>query len=504
LRVEQFARRLSKGSDVDAAAYLRGVLRSWWLVLLVLVAGGAGGFAVYERATPEYSAQVTMIVANKTAGMDEQSARSLSELRATTMAQVAPTNPAIAAAVEAATQTDNASGLSVEAGSSDSFVTVTVKGLEPAVVRDVAAAYPDIIADQVDSLAGSTGSQFKLTTITPPTLPTEPFAPSLKRDVGGGLLAGLILGLALAILRETLNRTVRDTEELRRLTGLPLLGIVPEDLPRQLVPAASHPRSARAEAYRQVRTTVMSASDRRPLVLAVTSATLGEGKTSVSTNLAVVLSRAGHRVALIDADLRRPRVAKFMDIPAGPGLTDVLIGNVRLEDALVLRDDGRFAILPAGTVPTNPSEALGSSTMKEILGRLSEEFEFVIVDTPPVIPVTDALVLAPWVDGLILVARLGETTPDRLERAQAATEGVHAKVFGIVANNAGKGSDSDYSYTYRSKRKADAPVTDAPVDSGASEQQSPPSGGRHAQRPTVPVVDSHGSTTSGSNSSGRD
>ena len=485
--------------------YFRGLVRSWWLILLVLVAGGVGGYVVYDRATPQYSASVTMIVANKTAGMDEQSARNLSELRATTMAQVAPTGPASAAAIEAAGETDSSGGLSVSASSSDSFVTVTVQGPDPAVVRDVAAAYPDIISDQVNELAGSTGSEFKLTTITPPSLPTEPFSPDLKRDVGFGLLAGLILGLALAILRETLNRTVRDTEELRRLTGLPLLGIVPEDLPRQLLPAATHPRSARAEAYRQVRTTVMNASDRRPLVVAVTSATLGEGKTSVSTNLAVVLSRAGHRVALVDADLRRPRVAKFMGVDSGPGLTDVLIGEVRLEDALVLRDDSRFAILPAGMVPTNPSEALGSSTMKEILGRLSEEFEFVIVDTPPVIPVTDALVLAPWVDGLVLVARLGETTPDRLERAQAATERVHAKVFGIVANNAGKGSDSDYSYTYKSKRKADAPVKDAPVETGSSRQESGPSGGRHAQRPTVPVVDSHGSTTSGDHdASGRD
>lgn len=471
----------------------------------MLIAGGLGGCLVYEQATPQYSSSVKLIVATKASGIDEQSSRNLSELRAKTIAQVAPARPALAAAAEAA-QVDSADGVSVSASSSDSFVTVVVNGPSPSVVRDIAAAYPEVIPDQVDELAGSTGTPFKLTTVDEAELPAEPYSPVLMRDLGFGLLAGLILGLALAILRETLNRTVRDTEELRRLTGLPMLGIVPDDMPKQLLPAATHPRSARAEAYRQIRTNILTASDRRPLVVAVTSATLGEGKTSVSTNLAVVLSRAGHRVALVDADLRRPRVAKFMDIRPSPGLTDVLIGEVALEDALVLRDDSRFAILSAGSIPTNPSEALGSSTMKEILGRLAEEFEVVIVDTPPVVPVTDALVLAPWVDGLILVARLGETTPDRLERAQAAAERVNAHVFGVVANNAGKGSDSDYSYTYKSKRKADAPVEDVPVDSrtGASTAQSSHRGGRHAQRPTVPVVDGPGQPGDGSERSGRD
>ncbi len=474
---------------MDAAAYFRGLLRSWWLILLVLIAGGVGGFIVHEQATPQYSASVRLIVANKTPGMDEQSARSLSALRASTIAQVAPTSPALTAAAESAGESDALSGVTASAAASESFVTITVQGPSPTVVTELAAAYPAVIDQQVDALAGSTGSDFALTIVSPAVLPTEPFSPVLRRDLGFGLLAGLVLGLALAMLRETLNGTVRDTDELRQLTGLPVLGIVPEDMPRVLLPAATHPRSARAEAYRQVRTNVLNSSDRRPLTIAVTSATLGEGKTSVSTNLAVALSRAGHRVALIDADLRRPRVAKFMGLSAGPGLTDVLTGEIPLEQALVLRDESRFAILPAGSIPTNPSEALGSSTMKEVLARLAEEFEFVIVDTPPVVPVTDALVLAPWVDGMVLVARLGETTPDRLERAQAAAERVHAKVFGIVANHAGKGTDSDYSYTYKSKQKSDAPVEDVPVDANATQQETNPRGGRHAHRPTVPVVE---------------
>ncbi len=434
---------------MDSVAYLRGILRSWWLVLIVVIAGGLGGFLVYERATPQYSTAVQIIVASKTPDADEASARALSSLRATTIASVAPTGPVLEAAALEAGRTGQTDGVAVTATSSESFLTVTVTGPTPEVIRDVAAAFPTVLPAEVDELAGATGTRFDLNTVTPPALPAEPFDPVLSKDVGLGLAAGLVLGLALAVLRETLNRSVRDSDELRRITGLPILGIVPRDLPRELLPAASHPRSARAEAYRQVRTALLNASDRRPLTVAVTSATSGEGKTSVSTNLAVVLSRAGHRVALIDADLRRPRVADYLGIAARPGLTEVLTGEVALDDALVLQDDGRLAVLPAGSIPPHPSEALGSPAMREVLGGLAKRFEFVVIDTPPVLPVTDALVLGPAVDGMVLVARLGYTTRDRLERARAGVDRVNATLFGVVPNQAGKGSDSDYSYTYR-------------------------------------------------------
>lgn len=473
---------------MDAAAYLRGVLRSWWLVGIVVAAGAVGGFGVYKTTTPLYESSVTMIVAPKTAGADALTARTLSELRAGTLSQVAPTNPAIDAAAQAAGLDGRPQGLTVNASTSGAFVTIAIRCEDPDAAFALASTYPTMIDAQASDLAGTATNEFKLTIVDQPALPTDPVEPSLSRNLGLGLAAGLVLGLALAILRETLTRVVRETDELVRLSGLPLLGVVPDELPKDPLPAGSHPRSARAEAYRQIRTTVLSASERRPLVVAVTSATMGEGKTSVATNLAVVLSRAGHRVALVDADLRRPKVAEFMSISGERGLTDVLSGDLAIEDALVLRDEGRLGVLPAGGVPANPSEALGSTRMQSLLGDLSDRFEFVVVDTPPVIPVTDALVLAPLVNGLVLVARLGETTPDRLARTQAAIERVHAAVFGVVANHAGKGSDSDYSYTYKPGRDGE-PTAEVPVETDANPSAQP---GRHQDRPTIPVTTWHG------------
>jgi capsular exopolysaccharide synthesis family protein len=481
---------------VNSVTYLRALLRSWWLIALVLLAGAAGGFVVYTQATPLYASSVTFIVAADLPDADESSSRTLSGLRASTIQSVAPTEPVLKAAAEKA-GVDDLTDVAVSADVSKSFVTVTVTGPQASTVSEVAGAYLEVLPAQTDKLAGATGTNFDLNLVSPATEATSPVSPQLWRTAGFGLLAGLVLGLALAVLRESLNRTIRDSEQLRRLTGLTILGTVPRDLPKQRLPAETHPRSARAEAYRQVRTSLVSRSEARPLVVAVTSATQGEGKTSVASNLAVVLSRSGHRVALVDADLRRPRVATFFDVDPAVGLTDVLTGEVPLADALHLRDDNRFAVLPAGSIPTNPSEALGSPGMRDVLDALSQAFEFVIVDTPPVLPVTDALVLSPLVDGVMVVARLGYTTSDRVVSAMANIDRVNATVLGVVANQSGKGSDADYSYSYsdpagsgrRAGRGEEAAIS--PEHLGLVHQSGSGSdGGRHrGVKPTVPVDD---------------
>ena len=244
-------------------------------------------------------------------------------------------------------------------------------------------------------LEGPTATPVRLAIISPPALPVTPFSPDPLRNIGFGLTAGLVLGIAIALTRETLNRRVRDSDEVQQLTGLTVMGTVPRKSPKKLLPGVTDPRGARAEGYRQVRTSLINSTTRRPLVVTVTSAAPGEGKTSVVTNVAAALSRAGHRVALVDADLRRPRVAEYFGITPQFGLTDVLAGQTSLEDAVTILDDGLLGILSAGRIPENPSEALGGVGMEQVLAQLSAQYEYVLIDTPPVLPVTDSLVLAP-------------------------------------------------------------------------------------------------------------
>ena len=377
--------------------------------------------------------------------------RRLPRQRATVLAQVGPTAPAVQDAVTAANESGATSGLSVTASASAQFVTISVSSPKAAVATAVANAYITTLEPSTDRLAGTTSTAIKLTALAPASRPVNPYSPQPKRDVALGLAAGLVLGFALAILRNAFNTAVRDSDELKELTELTVLGTVPRDLPKKSLPAATHPRSARAEGYRQVRTTLLNQYDQRPLTISVTSATISEGKTSVACNLAVVFSRAGHRVALIDADLRRPKVATYFGLSSFVGLTDVLAGSAPLSQATQIFDGGRLAIVPSGRIAREPSELLGSDRMRDVLKQLAEEYEIVIIDTPPVLPVTDALVIAPHVDGVVLVVRLGRTTRNRVTNAVSAIERVTGVIAGVVPNQAGRGKDVDYRYPYRYK-----------------------------------------------------
>lgn len=453
---------------METVRYLRALTRSWWLIALTIVAGGLGGFLVYHQTTPLYRTSVQMIVASGSPQADVVSAQALTSQQASALASIATTGPAIDDALTAA-KVNGDDSLDVSAAASNSFLTISVSDADPKLAAQVAQVFPGTLPGSLKRLAGTNGTPYKLNTIGYSGVATSAYAPDWKRDIGLGLAAGLILGFALAVLRETLNRTVTDSGALRELTGLTVLGTVPRHSPKVLMPARSEPRSARAEAYRQVRTTLLSQAPQRPLVVAVTSASLGEGKTSVACNVAAIFSRAGNRVAIVDADLRRPRVGTFFELPTGPGLSQVLADTARLEDALVELDDGRLGVLAAGRIPANPAELLGSQTMVEVLRHLAASYDFVFVDTPPVLPVTDGLVVAPLADVVVVVAKLQGTTADRILRALEGLERVNAQIVGIVPNQASAGADRDYGYAYRytpSRRRAseDGDVLPAPTD----------------------------------------
>lgn len=453
---------------METIQYLRALARSWFIVLITLLAGGAGGYFAYHHATPQYRSSIRMIVSGNGGGQptDEVTARILATQRALALSQVAATSPAIKAAAQAAGYPAASPAVSSTSDDQGPFLTVTVVDTRPARAHAIADAYARILPDTLVRLEGRADTSISVSALSPATLPSEPFSPRLLPDVGLGLAAGLVLGIAIALLREAIDRTIRDTDELERISGLSAVGTVPRGLPKQPLPVNTRPRSARAEAYRQIRTTLLNAES-QPRSIAITSASAGEGKTSVAANLAAVFSRAGHRIALVDADLRRPRVAAVMEVRAKPGLSDVLARRVSLEEALIILDDGRLAVLPSGTIPANPSEALGGAVMGTVLERLKRDYEYVFIDTPPVLPVTDALVVAPMVDGVVLVTRLGRTTRERVRRAQAAIRRVNATIFGVVPNQAGKGADRDYRYGYKyagSHKKGDKPAAEIDAD----------------------------------------
>ncbi len=302
---------------------------------------------------------------------------------------------------------------------------------------------------------GKKSSPVEISVVRPAGVPTAPLSPRPKINLALGLLVGLALGVGAAVLRETLDMSVKSLDDVQDITGASPLGVVVEDPDAAGKPLLVHGDShgPRAEAFRQLRTNLQYVDvDRPPRVVVVTSALPDEGKSTTSVNLASTLAPAGTRVVLVEADLRRPRVAHYLGIEGAVGLTDVLAGHCDLDVALQSWGRDLFSVLPSGPLPPNPSEVLNSQHMQELLKVLEGRFDVVLVDSPPLLPVTDAAVLARAGDGAIIVVRHGRTTKEQLARTVATLQAVDARLLGTVLNRVPRrGPDASYyGYAYRS------------------------------------------------------
>jgi len=278
-----------------------------------------------------------------------------------------------------------------------------------------------------------------------------PVAPKPLRNLGLGLLLGLLVGVGLAVLRERLDTTVKSNAVLTELTSAPTLGTVVFDPSAKRAPlvAQAGGRSPRSEAFRQLRTNLQFINvDQPPRVVVVTSSVPDEGKSSTAVNLAMSIAQAGRTVLLVEGDLRRPRAAEYLGLEGAVGLTNVLVGQVGVDDVLQPWGVGGLWVLPSGSIPPNPSELLASQNMIELLDSLRTRFDVVVIDSPPLLPVTDGAVTAARADGALLVVRYGSTTRAQVSAAAAALHAVDAKLLGCVMNMVSPKDSEAYSYAY--------------------------------------------------------
>jgi len=303
----------------------------------------------------------------------------------------------------------------------------------------------------------------------PPQYPVEP---NIPRNLLFAAVLGLASGVGLAFLMEGLDNTVRTTEQAQLISGVASLGMIPLGSksaregpnPKRLVIAASkeavelvtqvRPQSQMAESYRALRTSLLLSNlGAPPKIIMVTSALPQEGKTTTSINTAVVLAQKGVRVLLIDADLRRPSIHKTLGMGPHSGLSNVLTGSTTLEQAIARTPIlPNLFVLPAGTPPPNPAELLASSNLKDVLDQLKEQYDHIVIDTPPSLSVTDAVVLSPRADAVVLVIRSGQTTKQALRRSRDILMQVNAKVVGVLLNAVDL-SSPDYYYYYEYQGK---------------------------------------------------
>ncbi|KJJ84490.1 chain-length determining protein [Candidatus Omnitrophus magneticus] len=290
-------------------------------------------------------------------------------------------------------------------------------------------------------------------------VPTKPTRPNKKLSLIITLFISVLSGSALAFLIEALDQTLKTPEDIKKFLNIPpLAGIpLPRDEEDKLISpefiTSKKPRSTIAEAYRSLRTSILfTAIEHKRKSLLLTSSCPQEGKTTTAINLAVVMAMAGEKTLLVDADLRQPRIEKVFNLKDKLGLSDVLIGNAKWEQMIIETNIKNLFILPAGSIPPNPSELLGSGKMTTFLEDIDKKYDRIIIDSPPVLAVTDAVILSGKVDGTIIVARASHTHRHAICQAKELIETVDtAHIVGMILNMVSINIGSGYYYYYYGK-----------------------------------------------------
>lgn len=452
---------LTKGViAVEIRDYLGVLRRRWVSILIVALATLAVAAAVTFALTPRYTATTRLFfgVQGAQSGSDLAQGSTFAEKQLVSYAQVS-TSPLVLGQVVTdlgldMTPEELATRVEAAAPTDTVILEISVEDVDGARAAQIANA----IGQRLSSVAGDLsperqdGSQsVRATILAPAQVPTEPSSPNVLRNLAAGLLLGLLLGVGVAILRRVLDTKVRNELDVQSVTDSSILGLVPFDAGAPDHPVVMHddPLGARSEAIRRLRTNlqfVELAAHARSIV--VSSSVPGEGKSSTTINLAVSLADAGLKVALIDADLRRPSIARYLGMEGSVGLTTVLIGEAELGDVLQPWRDTSLSILPAGQVPPNPSELLGSKAMSALLEQMSGTFDMVLIDSPPLLPVTDAAILGRLAGGTLVVVGADRLHRPQLRMAMESLSAAGANVFGMVLNKVARGSFGSYGYGY--------------------------------------------------------
>ena len=419
---------------MELRGYLDALRLRWWLVAGLAVLGAVVGLTAFLLTPPVYASSVTFYV-SVPPEPDQSAASATQYAQAKVSSYVALAGSEEAARRVVADQGLDASPASVassvtaSAQLNTSVITASVRSgsaeRSAAVARGLANTFGPLVRELDD--AGRTGDVVRVDVVSGPTSATAPVSPQLRHFLVLGLLAGFVLGALLAVLRDLLDVTVRSSAATAEVVGAPTLAVVDDE---------PDPRR-RAEAVRQLRTGLTlrrgtGDQARGAGVLVVASAVAGEGRSTTALELSRSFAEAGERVLLVEADLRHPTLAARLGLPPGPGLSEVLSGAAEAGDAVTPGAADGLSVLPAGTLPPHPAELLGSARMADLVVGLRASYDQVVLDVPPVLPVTDAVVCAALADGVLVVVRWGRSRRPDVVEAVGVLEQAGAPVLGGV------------------------------------------------------------------------
>ena len=446
---------------MDLVSLGAAIRRSWWLIALVAVICVGAAAAYTTQQQPTYASHTQLFVAAQAPRSDLQDTYQgglFTTGRVQSYARIASspivTTPVIEELGLRTTPTALGKRITAIAPPETVLVDITVKDSTAEGAQRIARSVAGKFATAIQSLERPAPNRkgnppVRLSVSLPATHPSGRIAPRTTVNLVAGMALGLLLGLAAALLRARVDTRITSAARLPSVPGAVLLGTLPVDPDAVAGPVVSlrNTDPARAEALRRLRTNLRFLDpDDPPRTIVITSATEGEGRTTVAIGLAMALADAGTDVVLIEGDLRAPVFGERLGLLPTEGVAGHLVGSTPVDEQLqgwpAGSSGGRLRVLTAGTVPPNPSELLGSGRMRELLVTLKEHADIVIIDAPALLPVTDAAVLASQCDGVVVVARMGRVTQPQMARALQALGHVHARVLGFVANAAPK-ADGD-------------------------------------------------------------
>ncbi|PPF66119.1 hypothetical protein C5E16_12320 [Clavibacter michiganensis] len=460
---------------MDPHDYWTALRRRWITIVALGLVGGGAAYGYASTLSPSYRSTSSVFVSSTQGQTTTELVQgsTFSQNLVQSYAQLATTpavlEPVIARLGLDVTPTALARSVTVDTPLNTVIIDVSVTDSSAEQAARLSDAVSDSLADVAGDLAPESAGgdpSIALTTVAEAQVPRNPVSPNTRLIALTGILAGLALGVVYALGRQILDTRIRTERDVERVTDAPVIGSVERRDRADGVTLLAAPHSAAAEGYRRIRTNLEFADVDTPIrSIAVTSALPGEGKTTTAVNLALALGEHSDRVLLVDADLRRPTVADQTGLEGAVGLTTVLVGGASIEDAVQPWASG-VHVLTSGSVPPNPNQLLGSAAMASLMADLTARYEFVVLDSPPILPAADALTLAHLTDGALLVTRVRTTRRAQLAEAADALDGVNARTLGVVLTRVAPSRHTTY---YGPVSTDGALVTTAtPIASGAS------------------------------------
>ncbi|WP_205474140.1 polysaccharide biosynthesis tyrosine autokinase [Nocardioides sp. SYSU D00038] len=436
------------------------VLRRRWLTILLIMVAALAGTSVYTfTRTPQYESSAKVFIsADVRNASDSFTAQLTITQKVQAYATLATSTVVMERVIDELDLNLNTAQLaekvSAEVVPETPSLEVKTKDPDPSTAQIINRTVSEQLTEyltELETLRGSSNSQINANVTDPADFDPDAVSPrTILNLVVAGVL-GLLIGIALAVAREILDRTVSSLEHVQEVTTAPVLASIAFDpaIKKQPLLTDVSGFAARTEAFRLLRTNLQFLDlDHQPRCLVITSAVPGEGKSTTAANLAIALSQAGRRTLIVDGDLRRPRVAQMLQLDAAIGLTTVLVGRADVKEAIQVHEASGLHLLASGAKPPNPTEILQSRVTADLIHQLRDLYDMVIIDAPPLLPVADAAVLSAIADGAIIVTRHAKTTREQLRDAVGRLEQVGARVSGIVMNMIARRSTNNYYYYY--------------------------------------------------------